>query len=153
MPDIHELHDRWIRVLNDRNWSDLASIVTDDYHEDWPQSGERVVGLENFRRIFENYPGQREGALTQSSRVFGNKDRWAITPMFTTIRVSGDEDVFTSMSEAIYPDGSKWYIVAVVEMREGRMAKATRLWAPAYPAPEWRAAWVESIPGDTAGSA
>ena len=148
MPDIHEMHDRWIRTLNERAWSDLASIVTEDYHEDWPQSGERVVGVENFRRIFENYPGQREGPLTQSARVFGSSERWAMTPMFTTIRVSGDEDVFTSLSEAIYPDGTKWYIVAIVELRDGRMAKATRFWSPEFPAPEWRAAWVEPIPAE-----
>jgi hypothetical protein len=150
MADVHALHDRYIEAMNDRDWTAFRSIVTPDYYEDWPQSGERVVGIENFRQIFENYPGGASGPLAQESRVFARGDQWAMTPSFTTIRVSGRDDLFTSVSAARYPDGSLWYLVAIVEVRDGLMAKSTRYWAPTYPAPDWRSAWTEPMPPEAA---
>jgi hypothetical protein len=32
-------------------------------------------------------------------------------------------------------------------MRNGKIAKETAYWAEPFPAPDWRAAWVESLEG------
>jgi hypothetical protein len=44
-----------------------------------------------------------------------------------------------------YPDGSEWHIVAVLELRDGKILRQTDYFGPAYPAPEWRRQWVELI--------
>jgi hypothetical protein len=150
MADVHALHDRYVEALNRRDWEALRALMTPDYYEDWPQSGERIVGVENFRQIFENYPGAATGPLAQTSRVFAGAERWAITPLFTTVRVSGGDELFTSVSQALYPNDEIWFIVSIVELRDGLMAKATRYWAPTYPAPEWRSGWTAPIPSEDA---
>jgi hypothetical protein len=148
MVDVHQLLDRYVAALNKRDWAALREIFTPDYYEDWPQSGERVVGVENFSRIFDNYPGSASGPL--SSRILAGGERWVLTPQFTTIRVTGSEDRFTAVFRARYPDDQIWYVVSIVELRHGLMASATRFWAPTYTAPEWRSAWVEPLPPEEA---
>jgi ketosteroid isomerase-like protein len=41
--------------------------------------------------------------------------------------------------------GDPYQTVFVFEMRDGRIAKETAYWTKPFPAPDWRAQWVERM--------
>ncbi|HEV8162997.1 MAG TPA: hypothetical protein VGR74_00850 [Actinomycetota bacterium] len=45
--------------------------------------------------------------------------------------------------ELTYADGGRYLGVSVLELREGKIVKETDDYAQPFPAPEWRARWVE----------
>jgi hypothetical protein len=153
--DARALNARYVKALNDRDWATLRTLFAPEYVADWPQSGERVRGIDNFRRIYEHYPqlDAELGPLSETAQVFGPGQRWAVSPVFTTIRVTSEDDRFTSVVRARYPNDEYWYVVSIFEMSDGRITRATQFFAPTYEAPEWRAAWVEplSAEADPAG--
>ena len=48
----------------------VAALLTDDFVQDWPQSGERVRGREACLRIYANYPGG--GPTVTLKRIVGS---------------------------------------------------------------------------------
>ena len=42
-------------------------------------------------------------------------------------------------------DGPSYETVFVFEFRDGKIARETAYWSNAFPAPDWRAQWVESF--------
>lgn len=44
-----------------------------------------------------------------------------------------------------YGDGDPFQCVFVFQMRDGLIARETAYWAKPFPAPEWRAPWIERI--------
>ena len=139
-----ELIARYVQALHDGDWDTIAAIQHPDFAEDYPQSGELIRGRRNFRAILENYPGGLEGdADASADRVIGGADRWMISPTFTMVRLSGADDMHTAIVKLSYPDGSTWYMVSLIELRDGRIAKATTFFAPVFDPPEWRRDWVE----------
>ncbi len=146
-----ELIARYVKALHDGDFETIARSQHPDFVEDYPQSGERIVGRANFRSILENYPGGLVGEADSSQdRVIGGEDRWMMSPTFTMIRVSGTGDSKTAIVKLRYPDGSAWYMVAVVEVRDGLIARATTFFAPVFEPPEWRREWIELVEPPTA---
>jgi hypothetical protein len=130
------------------DWDAMAEIVHPDYVEDWPQSGERIVGFENKRAILENYPGRLpEGSFSMGRVVGGEPVETASSPgpipFVTVIRLIGGGDTFTIEGTARYPSGDITHIVATVEIRDGKVWRATTYFAPPFDPPDWRSAWVE----------
>lgn len=121
----------------------LEGLRHPDWTVDWPQTGERVRGTANFEAIVQNYPGgnpdERQG------RIVGTGDRWAMSPSNTVVRVGGEGDAWWGEWQVTYPDGSEWFCVDLLELRNGKVYHETVYWGPPLPAPEWRAAWVERI--------
>lgn len=138
-----EIVERYTRALAARDWSTAASLLADDFIEDYPQSGERIVGRQNLLAIVENYPGEIvAGASAPEVEGVGATERWVMTPAFTTLRVEGSEGRYTTITSAIYPDRSEWYIVGRLTLRGDRIVRAGTFFAPAFPAPEWRRPYV-----------
>jgi ketosteroid isomerase-like protein len=139
-----DLIGRYVQALHDGDWDAVAAIQHPDFVEDYPQSGERIRGRQNFRSILENYPGGLVGEADNSTdRVIGGEDRWMISPAFTMVRLSGANDMHTAIVKLRYADGSTWYMVALYELRDGRIARATSYFAPLFDPPPWRREWVE----------
>lgn len=138
---------RYVRAVHDQDVDTMSALQHPDFVEDWPQSGERIRGRSNFRKIMENYPGGLRGADADASmdRVVGGEDRWMVAPTFAVVRVSGAEDVHTAILKLRYPDGAEWFMVALIELKDGLIYRATSFFAPAYEAPEWRRDWVEPL--------
>jgi hypothetical protein len=44
-----------------------------------------------------------------------------------------------------YGDGEPYRCVFIFHMRDGLIAKETAHWSKPFPAPEWRAPWVERM--------
>ena len=151
--DLRALIDRVARAINEHDFAALDDLFTEDYVNDYPQSGERIRGVANFKATLQNYPEgiRRDGTDPASIRVAGTDERWVVTPMFTVKRVEGSGTTGTAMFTNRYPDGSTWWVVQLFELRGERIARATTFFAPVYEAPEWRAPYIERIPARDAG--
>jgi ketosteroid isomerase-like protein len=107
------------------DWEAVAGLLHDDYVQEWPQSGERIVGRDNAVAINQNFPG---GLPTMKFR-----------------RTLSGGDLAVLEVELTYSDGSRYHGVSVIELRDGKIAKETDFFAQAFPAPQWRAQWVERM--------
>ena len=142
-----ELAELYTRAINARDWAALEPLLHDDYYVDFPQSGERIRGFANVRAMFEEYPGGLDIGGAEPVAVVGGEEKWAVAPNFAMVRVTGTAEMFTTVTRARYPDGTKWYVVALVHADGGRMRNGTIYFAPDFPAPEWRRHIAERIPG------
>ena len=94
------------------------------YHEDavleFPQSGERFEGVDNFREWRSNYPEQTSFE-------------------FTAVR--GEGDTWVAELTVSYGEGPKNYGVSILELREGKIARESIYVTEGWDPPEWRAQW------------
>ncbi len=142
------LAERFAAAMNSRNRAETAALVTEDFVTEWPQSGERVRGFDNFWATMEHYPGA-------DSEVMGNEITTLRTqpgdglkllaPTFVFVAVEGVGSSGSFTLRVRYPDGSRWWVITLYQLRDGRIARATTFFAPEYPAPEWRAPYVEQM--------
>jgi ketosteroid isomerase-like protein len=102
----------------------LDEVFTEDIVMEWPQSGERIVGAQNRREVYSRFPS---------------------LPKVAKRRLTGSGDVWALEASLDYGDGDPFLCVFVFEMRDGRIAKEVAYWSKPFPAPEWRAPWVERI--------
>jgi hypothetical protein len=111
---------------------DRASEI---YHEDaileFPQSGERFDGVENFREWRRIYPATVELEI---------------------VRVRGSADVWVVEMRGRY-DGGPWnYAPAIYEFHGDKVARETIYVGEAWEAPDWRARWRAAPPREPAGA-
>lgn len=148
MPIDHlAIFTRVMESLNDCNYDEWETLVTEDYTEEYPQSGEIIRGRRNVRAALENYPGgglPKDGLELSTARVAATEARWVKTPTFTFVRVEGTGNVGTAALKARYPDGTVWWVVFLYELRGEKLAKSTAFFAPFFEAPEWRKQYAES---------
>jgi SnoaL-like domain len=94
------------------------------YHDDavleFPQSGERFVGVENFREWRSNYPA-------------------SVTFEFQEIR--GRDDLWVTEVTARYDQGPVNFGVSIHEFRDDKIARETIYVGEGWEPPEWRAQW------------
>jgi limonene-1,2-epoxide hydrolase len=107
------------------NWDAAAALVHGEFVQEWPQSGERIVGIDNALAIDRNFPG---GMPTVRPR-----------------RITADGDLVVSEIELTYADGSRFLGVSILEYRDGKIAKETDYFGEPFAAPQWRAQWVERM--------
>ena len=133
--------ERLARAIEAKDFDAHAELLTDDYIDEMPQSGERIRGRANALAIARNYPGGVGDV--ESNRLIGAEDKWLLTPTFDVMRIEGSGDVYTYIGTARYSDGTTWQMIVIVELRDGKVAKSTSWYAPPFEAPEWRAPFVE----------
>jgi hypothetical protein len=94
------------------------------YHEDavleFPQSGERFVGVENFREWRSDYPASTS---------------------FEFREIRGQDDLWTVELSVRYDGGDENFGVSILELRGDKIARETIYVAEGFEAPEWRAQW------------
>jgi predicted SnoaL-like aldol condensation-catalyzing enzyme len=113
------------RALAAGDWETASRYLHDDFVQEWPQSGERIVGRDNAIAINQYFPG---GLPTMRFR-----------------RSLAGGDLAVLEVELTYADGSRYLGVSVIELRVGKAVKETDYFAQPFPAPEWRAQWVERM--------
>jgi hypothetical protein len=106
----------------------LRASSTDDFVQEWPQSGERIVGREAAIKLDESY-----------TAATGN------SPTMTYRRIVGGGDVYVAEGTIDYGDGTPVNYVGIAEFRDGKIRKITEYFANPFPAPEWRAGFVERM--------
>ncbi len=112
----------FVAAMNDRDLVALDRVFTDDVVLEWPQSGERIVGGDNRRAIYSRFPS---------------------LPAVTVRRMTAAGNVCVLEAALDYGDGDPYQCVFVFQLRDGLIAKETAYWAKPFPAPDWRAPWVE----------
>ena len=125
------MRDQEIRSALDQHWaaSDANDLETEHsiYHEDavleYPQSGERTRGRNNIQKQRGSQPSQKQ---------------------FTVRRIIGDGDLWITEFILAY-DGKPSYTVSIMEFRDDKVARETQYFADPFPAPAWRAQWVERM--------
>ena len=131
MGDAGQMAAAFEAVLKTGDFTKLGALLqeyaTDDFVEEWPQSGERLTKAASMR-MAESYP-QMSGT----------------TPKFTYKRMLGGGDVFVVEGTIDYGDGIPVSYVGIGEMRDGKVARMTEYFANPFEAPAWRADFVERM--------
>jgi hypothetical protein len=131
MGDSMEMAAKFEEVLKTGDFGRLSELVqqyaTDDFVEEWPQSGERLTKASSAK-LAENYQ-QMSGT----------------SPSFKYRRMIGGGDVFVVEGTIDYGDGIPVSYVGVGEVRDGKVAKMTEYFANPFEAPAWRADFVERM--------
>ena len=142
-PSSRAIVERYARALQDKDHEALAQLITDDYVDEMPQSGERVRGKANELALLRNYPGGVGTINPKSTRLVSAEDRWVLTPSFTVLRIEGSGDVYTYVGTATYATGETWQMIQIIEVRKSKIARTTSWFAAPFEAPAWRAGFVE----------
>lgn len=138
--------EAFIRAIEAKDFAAQAALLADDYVDEMPQSGERIRGAANARWIAENYPGGVGTIDPSTGRLRGADDQWVLSPTFSILRIEGSGNVFTYTGTIRYPaSGEVWHLVAIAEVRDGKIARTTTYYAAPFPAPDWRAPHVERM--------
>jgi hypothetical protein len=99
-------------------------LAHDMYHEDavleFPQSGERFVGVESFKEWRRGYPASTS---------------------FEIREVRGGGDLWIAEGTITYDDGPRNFAVSILEFREEKIARESIYVSEGWEAPEWRARW------------
>jgi hypothetical protein len=117
--------DEYWRAVRDRDPSRIAALVTDDFVEDWPQSGERIRGADAWGRVVHGHPAYPTVSVR---RIVGATDVWACEADFD---YGGETGV--------------WRICSIIELSGERIARITQYFGAPFPAADWRNEITEPI--------
>jgi len=102
-----------------------AQLLHDEYLLEWPQSGERIHGRDNFAAINTNYPA---------------KGKW----QFTINHIVAEGDVV--VTDVTVTDGKTiGRAITFSTLRDGKIWRQVEFWPDAFEAPAWRAKWIEKM--------
>lgn len=137
-----EIVERYWKAQDPFDPDALGKLRHPDWVAEWPQSGERIPGHEQDVAIHSNYPGYPEHEL---SSVAGQHERWALSPLLTPVRVSGNGHLWVVEAKLAYPDASTWFSVGIVELERGLVRRETIYFLEPLEAAEWRRRWARPI--------
>jgi len=113
-----------IGAINAGDLEKLDKVFTEDVVMEWPQSRERIVGGKNRREVYSRFPS---------------------FPKVVPRRVTGSGDLWALEASLDYGDGEPYLCMFLFEMRGGLIAKEIGYWSKPFPAPDWRAPFVERM--------
>ena len=122
------MDDQAIRAALVRHWSDINDqyVVHEIYHNgvvlEFPQGGERLVGLANVRAMRVAYPSE---------------------PGLTTQRIRGGGELWVAENVITY-DGKPMHTVNILEFRNGKVVRETIYFGDPWDPQACRAQWAES---------
>jgi len=124
-------HDK-NRETVEHYWDALArgdfDAAMDDLHDDfvetYPQSGEQVVGRDNYLALIRHHPTFPAIAVR---RHVGRDDLWV-----------------TEIGLDYAKDGRPvWESCEIQELKDGKISRITVIFGAPFEAPDWRSQWVE----------
>ena len=113
------------RLMSSNDFGSVAAVLAPEFVLEWPQSGERIRGAEQFARMNEEYIAHGP---------------WR----FTIRRIVGDtSDV---VSDVEITDGVQHArAISFFSVAGGKIARLVEYWPEPYPAPQNRAHLVEPM--------
>ena len=102
-----------------------SQLLHDEYLLEWPQSGERIVGRENFAAINTNYPAEGKWRFS-INHIVGEADMVVTDVSVTDGKVIGRAVTFSTI-------------------RDEKIWKQVEFWPDPFEAPAWRAQWVQKM--------
>jgi hypothetical protein len=132
VPDLEEMNEQQAQQFLNEMFTHLSpeaeyEIRHEDYVMEMPQSGERIRGRENMRELQETFADHSNPPTIHLRRVVVRKGLWILEG------VNG------------YGEGQIFTVVAIFELRDGKIWRDTRYYAEPFEAPEWRAHLVERM--------
>jgi hypothetical protein len=131
MGDVREMAAKFEEGLKSGDFGQMTEMLkeytTDDFVQEWPQSGERLTKAASIK-VNENYP-----------EMSGK------SPKFSYKRMLGGGDVFVVEGTIDYGDGVPVSYVGIGEMQGDKIGKMTEYFANPFEAPAWRADYVERM--------
>jgi len=121
--------ERAVRALLEHYWSnaDNPAVAHENYREDavleFPQSGERFVGLANIRGFREVFPAD---------------------VAFSIVRIRGGGDLWVAEGTIACDGGTPLRGVTIMEFRDGAVVHETIYVGEPWEPPAWRAPWREA---------
>jgi len=98
-----------------------------DFVEEYPQSRERIRGRDRVRQMLETHPSPPRGMRSRLTELAND---------------------FVLAEVAAEYNGEPWWIAGFFSGAGGQLTSERTYFGPAYPAPDWRAPWVERITAD-----
>ena len=103
----------------------ISELLHDDYVLEWPQSGERIRGRENFAELNTYYPAE---------------GKW----QFTVNQIVAEGDL--AVTDVTVSDGARTdRAITFSTIRDGKIWRQVEFWPEPSEAPTWRAHWVERM--------
>jgi len=131
MGDTMEMAAQFEEVLQTGDFGRMNELVqkwaSDDFVQEWPQSGERLTKSASMR-LNEQY-----SAMSGKS------------PSFVYKRMLGGGDTFVVEGTIDYGDGIPVSYVGIGEIGDGKIKRMTEYFANPFEAPAWRADFVERM--------
>ena len=129
VPDLERMNEQQAQDFLVEMFTHLSAeaeyaLRHEDYVMEMPQSGERIRGRENMRAFQEAYP---------------------TPPTIRLRRVVVRESLWVAEGVNYYGEGQVFTVVAIFELRDGKIWRDTRYYAEPFEAPEWRAQWAERM--------
>jgi hypothetical protein len=125
--DRRALIERYWKAVALRDLDAVRACVAEEFVEDWPQSGERIRGIDNWFEMATNHPTY---------------------PSVKPVRTAGGGDVWVTEVVFDYGGGDPpWKVCAILEFSGDRIGTVTEYFGPPFDAPDWRAHLVERIEG------
>lgn len=118
-----EVIERFWQAMNTNDFSAAGRLLHDDFLLEWPQSGERIRGAENYVTMNERYPAGGPWRFTVNRLV-----------------AEGPRGV----SDVTVTDGRRLdRAVTFFEVRDGRIWRMTEYWPDPFAPADWRRPLVE----------
>jgi ketosteroid isomerase-like protein len=116
------LENFW-EMMKTNDFYAVSALLHDDYVLEWPQSGERIRGRENFAEINTYYPAE---------------GKW----QFKLNQILAEGDLV--VTDVTVTDGSRTdRALTFSTIRDGKIWRQVEFWPEPSEAPAWRAQWVE----------
>jgi len=120
----HVVEQFW-QLMGANDFHAAGECLHDEFVLDWPQSGERIRGRDNFVAVNANYPAAGPWHITVE-RIVVDADGVATEVAVTDGVVSARAITFS-------------------QVRDGRIVRQVEYWPDPMEAPTWRAQWVERV--------
>jgi hypothetical protein len=139
MASVREVLNTYVTLMGTNNFAAVEAVVHPEFEGQYPQSRERIRGFAALRAQMEQYPGGLPATRSEPNDVIllGDEERWVMTPGYTVLPLAGP-DRYTAVLQTTYPDGSRWHIINIIELKDGLIYRTITYFAPEFERPEWR---------------
>ena len=142
------LVEAWADATVNHDYDVVRRLAHPDFLMDWPQTGERIRGIEAVIGLEVGYPGGVPDS--KQIRISGTDDRWVLDAFQRPHRITGSGEIWIAEARIRYASGEVWALVSIVELLDGRVRHETQYFAPYSDPPAWRAGLTEAIPAEPA---
>jgi limonene-1,2-epoxide hydrolase len=116
--------ERFWAALERQDFDAAAEEIHEEFEETYPQSGEHIVGKDNFVGLLKAFPGFPD---VKVRRHRGGGDLWVTEAVFDYAK-----------------DGSTpWEVCEVQEVRDGKLRSITAFFGAPFDPATWRVPFVE----------
>ena len=119
-----ELLEEFVQCIHTNNVDGLLDMLHDDFIEEYPQSGERIRGKQNFQQVYENFQNL--------PNIKGYN-----------IQVCGNTGILEMLLD--YPDGGIYNACEILTFKDDKIARNTAYFGKPFEAAQWRSEWVEMM--------